>query len=220
MTLVIDPKVFYFGTPVVLVSSINEDGSPNLAPMSSAWWLGRSCMLGLDATSKTTENLERGSDCVLNLADSEMVDAVDRLALMTGSRVLPEHKAQKGFEFEPDKFGRAGLTPLASDLVSAPRVAQCRVQLEARVTAIQPFGAPHADARAVEVEIIRTHVDPDLVVPGTVDHIDPVQWDPLIMKFTEFFGSAVNLRPSTLARGFGMMHGAVLSPTDSSASRR
>ena len=33
----IDPAILYFGTPVVLVSSTNEDGSPNLAPMSSAW---------------------------------------------------------------------------------------------------------------------------------------------------------------------------------------
>jgi flavin reductase (DIM6/NTAB) family NADH-FMN oxidoreductase RutF len=38
-----DPVILYFGTPVALVSSTNEDGSPNLAPMSSAWWLGRSC---------------------------------------------------------------------------------------------------------------------------------------------------------------------------------
>ncbi len=36
----IDPAILYFGTPVVLVSSTNEDGSPNLAPISSAWWLG------------------------------------------------------------------------------------------------------------------------------------------------------------------------------------
>ncbi len=40
MHRVIDPSILYFGTPVVLVSSLNEDGSPNVAPMSSAWWLG------------------------------------------------------------------------------------------------------------------------------------------------------------------------------------
>jgi len=31
-----DPAILYFGTPVVLISSVNEDGSYNLAPMSSA----------------------------------------------------------------------------------------------------------------------------------------------------------------------------------------
>lgn len=53
----IEPAVHYWGTPVVLVSTCNADGSANLAPMSSAWWLGWSCMLGLDASSQTTENL-------------------------------------------------------------------------------------------------------------------------------------------------------------------
>ena len=43
----IEPTILYFGTPVALVSTMNADGTPNLAPMSSAWWLGWSCMLGL-----------------------------------------------------------------------------------------------------------------------------------------------------------------------------
>ena len=30
----------YLGTPVVLVGTVNENGSFNLAPMSSAFWLG------------------------------------------------------------------------------------------------------------------------------------------------------------------------------------
>ena len=37
---VIEPGILYFGAPVVLVSTLNEDGSANLAPMSSAFWLG------------------------------------------------------------------------------------------------------------------------------------------------------------------------------------
>ncbi len=43
----IEPAILYFGTPVVLIGSSNEDGSHNLAPMSSAWWVGWRCMLGL-----------------------------------------------------------------------------------------------------------------------------------------------------------------------------
>lgn len=37
----ITPSILYFGTPVVLLSTENEDCSLNLAPMSSAWALGR-----------------------------------------------------------------------------------------------------------------------------------------------------------------------------------
>ncbi len=36
MHLTVEPKIFYFGTPVVLISTVNEDGTANLAPMSSA----------------------------------------------------------------------------------------------------------------------------------------------------------------------------------------
>jgi flavin reductase (DIM6/NTAB) family NADH-FMN oxidoreductase RutF len=32
----IEPGILYFGTPVVLISTINPDGTANLAPMSSA----------------------------------------------------------------------------------------------------------------------------------------------------------------------------------------
>jgi flavin reductase (DIM6/NTAB) family NADH-FMN oxidoreductase RutF len=36
----IEPKILYFGNPVALVSSLNEDGSTDLAPISSFWALG------------------------------------------------------------------------------------------------------------------------------------------------------------------------------------
>ena len=54
-----EPAILYLGTPVVLISTTNADGSYNLAPMSSAFWLGWRCMLGLAAESKTTENMKR-----------------------------------------------------------------------------------------------------------------------------------------------------------------
>jgi flavin reductase (DIM6/NTAB) family NADH-FMN oxidoreductase RutF len=202
----LDPKVLYFGTPVVLISTDNPDGTANLAPMSSAWWLGRSCMLGLDATSRTPENLLRSRECVLNLCDARMVRAVDRLALLTGCSDLPVHKAEKGFRYEPDKFGAAGLTPVAAVEVSPPRVSESPIQMEARLVSSRRFGAPHAEAFAVEVEVVATHIAPNLVSGQREGHIDPVAWDPLIMKFTEFFAGGKSLHPSRLAIGFGLDH--------------
>ena len=46
-TVEIAPKILYFGTPVVLVSTTNADGTPNLAAMSSAWAIGWTVVLGL-----------------------------------------------------------------------------------------------------------------------------------------------------------------------------
>lgn len=82
----------YFGTPVVIISTLSEDGLANLAPMSSAWWLGKSCMLGLEKHSQTYANLEREGEGVLNLPSSAMVNAVDKLALTTGACAMPEYK--------------------------------------------------------------------------------------------------------------------------------
>src|SRR5215469_15225003 len=56
---------------------------PNLAPMSSAWWLGWSCMLGLGQMGQTSDNLIRTRDCVINLPSQDLVTHVDRLALTT-----------------------------------------------------------------------------------------------------------------------------------------
>src|SRR5262245_48868916 len=36
----ISPKILYFGIPVTLVSSMNQDAWSNLAPISSFWALG------------------------------------------------------------------------------------------------------------------------------------------------------------------------------------
>ena len=105
-----EPPILYLGTPVVLISTTNEDGSPNLAPMSSAFWLGWRCVLGLGARGKTAANLVRTGECVLNLPSQDQVAAVNRLALTTGSNPVPDYKQKRGYRYVRDKFGISGLT--------------------------------------------------------------------------------------------------------------
>jgi len=194
----VDLKVLYFGTPVVLISTRNPEGTANLAPMSSAWWLGDQCMLGMNTGSQTTRNLLRERECVLNLPSADLADAVDRLALLTGAPELTPHKIERGYRYEPDKFGTAGLTPRPADLVGAPLVAECPIQLECELVAAAPF---EDGSTAHTVRVVRSHVDEQLIVPGT-EHIDPLRWDPLIMKFCEFFGGGSQVRPSRLAEAW------------------
>src|ERR1700753_180385 len=123
--------ILYFGTPVVLISTVNEDDTPNLAPMSSAWWLGWRCMLGLSNVGKTAVNLRRTGGCVLNLPSVHEASAVNRLARLTGTEEVPEFKKMLGYSYEPNKFETAGLTPQSSQTVEPPRVLECPVQMEA-----------------------------------------------------------------------------------------
>ena len=198
-----NPAILYFGTPVVLVSSLNADGSANLAPMSSAWWLGWRCMLGFGARSATPQNILRTGECVLNLPPAAMAPAVDRLALTTASDPVPESKQKRGYRHEEHKFSRADLTPLSSEAVAPPRVLECPIQLEARLAGSHQIAEDNVAVRgkliALEVEIVRVHADNSLLVPGEPDRIDPDKWRPLIMSFQQFYGLTPRLQKSTLA---------------------
>jgi len=195
----IEPTILYWGTPVVLISTLNEDGSPNVAPMSSAWWLGWSCMLGLGAMGKTSENLIRTRECVLNLPSADQVTIVDRLALTTGKDPVPEKKAAWGYRYEGDKFGLAGITPAPSQTVAPPRIAECPVQMEGVVKEVRPFGL-NVSANAFEVHITRLHVEESLLKgEGPRPHIDVEKWRPLIMTFCRFFATGEEVHPSRLA---------------------
>jgi flavin reductase (DIM6/NTAB) family NADH-FMN oxidoreductase RutF len=200
----LNPKMLYFGTPVVLVSSLNPDGTTNIAPMSSAWWVGKTAMLGLSVHSQTVRNLEQRPACVLNLVDAGMVDAIDRIALLTGRPDVPEYKQARGYAYAPDKFAAAGLTPerLADGLPAA--VAESLVQLTGEVRAIHPIEGEDSGLSALEVAMLSTHVDESLLMTGHPNYIDPLRWDPLLMKFTEYFSGAELARPSSLARGWDM----------------
>jgi len=179
----IEPSILYFGTPVVLLSTLNEDRSPNLAPMSSAWALGYTLLLGLGRGGKTVENLRREGECVVNLPDATLWRHVERLAPLTGRDPVPEAKAHQ-FRFEPRKFEAAALTPDPSELVAAPRVRECPLQLEATVSAVRPIG-PDGGSVAVEVEVVRVHAAPEVVVEGT-NHVDPAAWTPLLYVFRHY----------------------------------
>jgi len=202
MHIAIEPSILYFGTPVVLLSTLNQDGSPNVAPMSSAWWLGWNCMLGLGAKGHTAQNLQREKECVLNLPSAALVDAVNCLARLTGSNPVPPHKQAMGYRHEKDKLGIAGLTAIASDLVSAPRVHECPVQLEAVLEAVHSFGTrpdKPTTALAFEVRVVRAHIDESILLADAENHIDPDKWRPLIMSFCHFYGLGDRLWQSTLA---------------------
>ena len=198
----IDPAILYFGTPVCLVGTRNDDGSSNLAPMSSVFWLGKTALLGLGAMSQTCRNLLRERECVINLPSAGLVDAVDRLALTTGRGDVPPSKVGMGYRTERDKFAIAGLTDLAATLVDAPRVRECPVNLESQVVDARALGGlplEEADVVVFEVDVVAVHVHPALRVAGHLDRIDPDLWRPLIMSFQQFYGLGSRLRPSTLA---------------------
>jgi len=195
--VVTDPAILYFGTPVVLLSTVNPDGSPNLAPISSVYWLGRQAMLGINRNSQTWANLARTGEVVVALPSPDQVDAVNRLALTTGRDPVSERQQKRGYRHVADKFGVSGLTPVPADLIAPPLVADCPVAMEATVDAM----TEDVDRiPAVEVTVQRVHASPGILATDRPNRIDPDRWRPLIMSFQQFYGLADGrLVPSRLA---------------------
>lgn len=199
-----EPNILYFGTPVVLISTMNEDGTPNLAPMSSAFWLGWRCMLGLGSASKTAQNMLRTRECVLNLPSVENVGAVNRLAKTTGANPVPAGKVRRGYRYEPEKFGISGLTAVAAETVASPRVLECPVQMEAVVEGEHWLAADdpeqHGGIVCFEVRIQRVYLEEAILMDGDANRVDPDKWRPLMMSFQKFYGLAEGqVHESTLA---------------------
>lgn len=198
-----EPEILYFGTPVVLISTCNHDGTYNIAPISSIFWLGWRCVIGISAFSKTTENIKRNGSCVLNLPSVHEAAAVNRLALTTGSYPVPAGKKQKGYLHVKDKFLQAGLHPVPSETIPAPRIQECPVQMEARMEAIHGIAENDelvgGNIVTIEFRILRVHLEESIMMPGSTKRVDPDKWKPLIMSFQKFYGLGNQVHASKLA---------------------
>ncbi|UQZ36457.1 hypothetical protein C2I18_24725 [Paenibacillus sp. PK3_47] len=181
----IKPAILYYGTPVILLSTLNEDGTVNISPISSSWALGDCIVLGLGIGGQAFHNLERHPECVVNIPGPSLWKEVERLAPYTGKYPVPEDKQQYGFTFLKDKFAASGLTPAASVTVKPARIAECPLQIEAAVLNIRvPEHSP--DFAVIEARAVQVHAHKDIITHGS--HIDPQKWSPLIYNFRHYFG--------------------------------
>ncbi len=199
----IDPAILYFGTPVILVSTVNEDGSYNLAPISSVFWLSWRCVIGIGTASKTAENILRTKECVINLPSVYQAGVVNKLALTTGRNPVPEYKQQRGYRHERDKFQIAGVTPKVSATVLAPGVLECPVNMETKLASVHYIADDNDELKrkiaTIELKVTRVHVEENILMEGYHNRIDPDKWRPLIMSFQQFYGLGDRLSPSKLA---------------------
>lgn len=109
---------------------------------------------------------------------------VEALAPFTGAKPVPNHK--KGvFRHAKDKFAGSGLTAIESHQVLPARIAECPLQIEAKVVDIRTTGEGTRFG-IIEVEASLVHAHERIVVNES--HIDPATWSPLIYNFRHYFG--------------------------------
>ena len=148
--------------PIAWVSTIGRDGVLNVAPFS--FFTGMSVnppVVGFAVGSKrdggkkdTLVNIECSKDFVINVVTESLAEAMNQTA-----GEYPSHI---------DEFQVAKLTPLKSDLVKPPRVAEYPVNMECRLLQILTFGeAPHVNSFIVG-EVLRVHVRDELWADGVI----------------------------------------------------
>jgi flavin reductase (DIM6/NTAB) family NADH-FMN oxidoreductase RutF len=188
-TRIVYPKILYFGTPVVLLTTLNDDGSSNITPMSSAWALGNRIILGLGESGHGFANLRRHGECVVNVPSPELWQKVEALAPFTGANPVPEHK-RGVFRYEKDKFAAAELTAVQSYHVLPNRIDECPLQIEAKVVNIRLTGESMCFG-IIEVEAVTVHAHEKIVLDDS--HINTEAWGPLIYNFRHYFGLSKEL---------------------------
>lgn len=155
--------------PIGLISTVDAQGRPNLAPYSffnmisarpPICYFGPS-LFGRDARKKDSLlNVEEVPEFVANIVSEDMAEAMNQTSY-TYDRGVSE-------------FAETGLTPVPSTLIRPPRVAESPVALECRVVEIKTFGEGPGGGTMVLGEVLLIHVRDGLqeadgrILPATI----------------------------------------------------
>jgi flavin reductase (DIM6/NTAB) family NADH-FMN oxidoreductase RutF len=155
--------------PIAFVSSLDARGIRNLAPFSFFTGVSADPPVILFCPVARTEDTGRGlaahKDTLLNvIATREFVvnvvtEGIAEKMNLTSAQVPPD----------VDEFELAGLTPLPSELVKPPRVAESPVQMECRLRQIIEVSDRPSGGSIVLGEVLRFHVNDALVENFRID---------------------------------------------------
>ena len=147
--------------PIAWVSTINENGQPNLAPFS---FFNAVCtrpptllfcpgVRGLDGSAKDTlGNIRANREYVINVVTEDTAEAMNK----TATELPPEINE---FEF-------ANLTQLPSMKVKPPRVAESPVNFECQLRQIVDIGDGQPGSGWIVIgEIVHLHVADEVLLP-------------------------------------------------------
>jgi len=185
--LTVKPKVLYFGTPVALITTIDNNGISNISPISSAWALGYNLVLGLGCDSKTYQNIIENKECVVNLPSADLHENIEKIARLTGLHPVPDSK-QAQYSYHADKFLAGNFEPMTAERVRPLAIANCPIQLECILQNHHIIEYDTNDVpliASVQVKVINVRVHENLVV--SENYIDPSLWSPLIYNFRHYY---------------------------------
>ena len=156
--------------PICFASTQDAQGNVNLSPFSffnlfsiqpPICVFSPSRRVRDNSTKHTLDNLYEVPECVINLVNYAMVQQMS----------LSSCEYPKGV----NEFIKAGFTPIPSETVAPPRVAESPIQLECSVQQIIPLGDQGGAGNLVVAEIKRMHISESVL--NAQQKIDPVLLD-------------------------------------------
>jgi flavin reductase (DIM6/NTAB) family NADH-FMN oxidoreductase RutF len=140
--------------PICLASTVDRDGNVNLSPFSffnlfstnpPVCVFSPSRRVRDNTTKHTLENLKEVPECVINIVNYDMVQQVSLSSVEYGKGI--------------NEFTKSGLTPVASQLVKPPRVAESYIQFECIVRDIISLGDTPGAGNLIIAEIKVMHIN-------------------------------------------------------------
>jgi len=156
--------------PIAFASTIDSAGNVNLSPFSffNVFSANPPIMIfsparrGRDNTTKHTyENVLQVKEVVINIVNYDIVQQMSLSSTEYGKGV--------------NEFEKAGLTPLTSQTIKPPRVAESPVQFECRVNEVISLGTEGGAGNLVICEVLKMHINE--AVLDADGKIDPVKLD-------------------------------------------
>jgi flavin reductase (DIM6/NTAB) family NADH-FMN oxidoreductase RutF len=149
--------------PIVLVSTIGEDGIFNVAPMATITRVSmKPLLLGFEVGTRrdgrkkdTLRNIEGTGEFVVNVVHENLAEAMNQ--------------ASCDYPSDVDEFKETGMTPVKADLVKAPMVGESPVKFECRLLQILKFGQAPRFCNFIIGEVLLVHIKDEFYVNGMVD---------------------------------------------------
>lgn len=158
-------KALILPRPIGWISSLDAEGTVNLAPFSFFNAVSEDPPILLFSANRkeggerkdTLANIEATGEFVANIATYELRDAVKK----SGEAVGPEI----------DEIALSGLTPVPSERVAPPRVREAPAHMECVLERLveMPPGADGRHCTLVLGRVVGIHIDPGVVADGLVD---------------------------------------------------
>jgi flavin reductase (DIM6/NTAB) family NADH-FMN oxidoreductase RutF len=147
--------------PIAFVSTISGKGVRNLAPFSFFNAIcGEPPVICFSTSMReprkdTYLNIQATGEFVVNIVSEEIAEQMN---ISSGD-----------WPNDADEFELSGLTPLPSDLIRPPRVAESHVNMECKLMQIVEVSAKARGASLIIGEVIRFHVDDAIIDNFRID---------------------------------------------------